>query len=517
MNPSPAAHIAALTLLAGLAACGPAPLPPSPDTDWSLDEPATPAAPTCLPQPETSSLQPPPEFTGSLPDCQMPALPGDFFPAVTCDEHSLTLVNIFGTTTWHFADPQGSRIVHIEFQDALADDEVTVARTWTFDDRERLIHESQVLTRFVGPPQITELTHTYEDDRLIRIEHLNDNALTRTLFDYDEQGRLTRAARTFPDNADNADEVASWTYLNGRPTELIRERNNEPLVHIRWTFSPEGHLQSMHVDADVTSPAPAALDAYAHHPDWPHFIGTPSNNGAWSPRQSSDEPCAPLPTSLTYGYPEADEVYTLLGPAQTLELFHVSTAYQGYGLFLRFGLDHWVGHDGAGYAWPAAIEPGDHWQTSRHFDASGHMVREELLRFNEGQRIERAERRREHQDGRILSDHLDRTLTADARTLPTRTLNFDYHADGRLAARTLTSADGTTLQRASWHWENNRLTEHHVDSQLDQPHPADASYRLDDTTEALPTGRFTLGDTEHHYWLGHTSPPQEFTQPIQTP
>ncbi|TXD36124.1 hypothetical protein FRC98_13455 [Lujinxingia vulgaris] len=517
MNRSPAAHFALLTLLAGLAACGPAPLPPSPDTDWNLDEPtppAEPAAPTCLPQAEASSLQPPPEFTGSLPDCQVPALPVDNFPAVTCDEHSLTLINIFGTTTWHFADPQGSRIVLIEFQDALASDDVTVARTWTFDDRERLIHESQVLTRFVGPPQITELTHSYEDDRLISIELLNDNALTRTLFDYDDEGRLTRATRTFPDDSH---ESASWIYHAGRPVELIRERNDEALLHMRWNFSPEGHLQAMHVDADIDATAPALLDSYAAHPDWPHLMGLPSNDGAWSPLPHSDEQCSPVPTALTHGYPAADVVYMLLGPAPQLDLFHVSTAYQGYGLFLRFGLDYWVGHDGAGFAWPAAFQPGDHWQTSRHFDTSGHMVREDILRLNEGQLIERAERRRELRDGRILSDRLERTLTADAHAIPTRTLNFDYHADGRLSARTLTSPDGTILQRAVWHLENNRLTEHHVDSQLHQPHPTDAPYRLDDTTEATPTGRFTLTTTEHHYWLGHTSPPQEFTRPAQTP
>ncbi len=273
-----------------------------------------------------------------------------------------------------------------------------------------------------------------------------------------ERGRVVSAVRTIDGQPRS---TQTWTFTDGR---LARNSTELVLATADGSLEPDGTLQP---DGDDLEPLLIA----STQPQW---------NAA---RPAPTAGCTPLPHSLYYGYPTADEVYGLGWPVGDRPI-GIDADY-GFGPAYDSGMDRWYGHDrveGIHFQLPSLGSSAKSVHVDLDYDVRGRMVSEKLSSSD----ISVASIRTRTFDGDSVAPRTDtRAFTRDGHTLTTAlTFTFD---NGRLAVRTYTM-NGVLVGQHTSSYRDGQLFQNAIVTQ-----PIHSGVGQDDSA-LEPDNLHTLGD-----------------------
>ena len=316
-----------------------------------------------------------------------------------------------------------------------------------YDADGRLVREEQ----WYNDRMWFELDLGWADDRLqtaSHTDHVNGSSGPTTrifTWSWDAAG-LTGATVAAP-GAETPEQEVRWTRDDaGRPIRAERFANGSPLLTQSWSYDEDGALEGRRVEQPAGG---ASWDRYLldDHAPWAEKISYTRYDWADSLLRPTPAGCTRLPSSISHGYPAAEEVYEMGWPVgERPSGMGFDYGYAGYGYY--YGDLGWFGHGGVGGG-DEPLSYGDSGTVVVGYDPAGRAI-DELVetRFDDG-RVRHRSRTRRFVGDLLVEDR--RALRFGALDYTT-TMTFAYDAEGRVLERRY-DLDETTLASHTWSYD----------------------------------------------------------------
>lgn|GEM_PF-5306141 len=289
----------------------------------------------------------------------------------------------------------------------------------------------------------------FQDGRLVERLTTRDNGRETLLrWTYDQAGRLSIAEGTSIEGSPLKTTTvrADWKYdSEGRPVQVIRQRDGEVYWTNRWTFGDNNALIKRVVIRTGKAGSSHYLDNYEGH-------SSPSMFGLSIVTSPSAEGCRFPGVGITDGYPSFhyDLGWTRLAveePEPNLHRWESSYAYhQLYGYSYYYYVPPiWVTHNLLSESWTTGLGP-EGVVVEIDYNGQGEMSRESIYQWIEGMNegTQKGDllqsRQREFENGLLMSDRVNigpKTVASGDEPAVQRTLKFGYDAKGHLLRREL--------------------------------------------------------------------------------
>ncbi len=271
-------------------------------------------------------------------------------------------------------------------------------KRWEFDEREQLVeYHRERLEYSFGTVEVVnsdQIHQTWDGDRLVErvqesMRHGNETSV-HFVWKYDDLDRLTEVIK---ERDDEPLARSLWSYSKGNPVGVERligdvaverqsfEFDGDRLVARDIAVDPrgiDGELDSFGYASRVSGHDSYAVDTS----DMFHFgngdLDNPWVNANAHLQVAAGDECYRLPTSLGHGYPDDEASYHLAWTDGEQNPQGIGFAYHFGGYAYFYGDNSWFGHLGIGSSWPSIYPNEIDSQYRLTYDESGRMIGEEF-------------------------------------------------------------------------------------------------------------------------------------------